>query len=92
MPTDEITIALARCFSVADLARRWKVGPKRIRADIRKGLIPAFNVGRGSTDLRIAPETVAEMERRLAVKQVQKPARRRRNDGISESVLQLLDG
>lgn len=90
--SDATNATVTRCLSVADLAHRWKVGPKRIRADIHKGLIPAFNVGRGSIDLRIAPETVLEIERQLAVKQVTKPARRRRNEGISESVLQLLDG
>jgi hypothetical protein len=79
-----------RCFSVADLAHRWKVGPKRIRADIRAGLIPAFNLGRGSIDLRIAPEVVLEIERGLAVKQAPKPKRRPRSEAINPNVAKYL--
>ena len=77
-----------RCFSVRDLARHWRVAPKRVRALIKRKLLAAFKPGRG---VRITPEAIRECERRLAVG-VPAVRRGRRLDGIDPEVAALLEG
>jgi hypothetical protein len=75
-------------LSVRQLARRWKVAPKKIRMFIRRGVLHAFDVGFGRSELRIPPEAIREAEQgRLAVRQ---PARRRRRQDVDPAIAALL--
>jgi hypothetical protein len=80
---------LDRALSVRQLARRWKVAPKKIRTFIRRGVLQAFDVGFGRPELRIPPEAIREAEQgRLAVRQ---PAKRRKRDDIDAQIVALLE-
>lgn len=58
-----------RALSVRQLARRWAVSPKKIRAMLKRGIIRGFDVGFGRAQIRIQPESIREAEeQRLAVK------------------------
>lgn len=78
-----------RCLSVCQLAKRWAVSPKKIRAMIRRGALQAIDLGFARRQLRITPEAVQEAESRMAVRKPT-PRRRRRDDGIDPEVLRLL--
>ena len=82
MPTE------ARSLSVRQLARRWAVSPRKVRAMIRRRLLRAFDVGLGGRrQLRIAPEDIVTAEQqRLAVQPAVPRRRKRTDDGISDSV------
>jgi hypothetical protein len=81
---------LDRALGVRQLARRWKVAPKKIRTFIRRGVLQAFDVGLGRPELRIPPEAIREAEQgRLAVKQ---PPRRRRRQDVDPVIAALLEG
>jgi hypothetical protein len=82
----------ARCLSVRDLARYWRVAPAKVRQYIRRGLLVAIDFGSpGCRRLRITPEAIRECERLLAV-QARPPRRRRQPDGIDPEVAELLGG
>ncbi|MCI0742287.1 MAG: helix-turn-helix domain-containing protein [Gemmataceae bacterium] len=81
--------SLDRALSVRQLARRWAVSPKKVRAMLKRGIIRGFDVGVGRTQIRISPEAVKEAEQRLAV-QAAVPRRKRRND-IDPEVVALLE-
>jgi hypothetical protein len=80
---------LDRALSVRQLARRWAVSPKKIRAMLKRGIISGFDVGLGRTQIRIPPETIIEAEQqRLAVKP---PApRRKRRPNVDPEIERLL--
>jgi hypothetical protein len=68
-------------FSVADLCRRWKIGPDKIHAFIRRGELMAVNVATnlaGRPQWRVTPESVEQFERRRTSAPPPKPLRRRR--------------
>jgi hypothetical protein len=73
-------------FSVADLCRRWKVGPDKIHGWIRRGELLAVNVATnlcGRPRWRITPESVESFERRRSSAPPPKPQwRRRRQEAI----------
>lgn len=53
-------------YSVEDLARRWRIGPDRIRGMITRGELPALNTSDSSVKRPryiILPEAVAAWER-----------------------------
>jgi hypothetical protein len=68
-------------FSVADLCRRWKVGPDKIHRFIRRGELLAVNVATNLSarpQWRITREAVEQFERRRSSAPTPKPPRRRR--------------
>jgi hypothetical protein len=82
--------ALDRCLSVRELAKRWRVAPKKVRLLIRRGTLNAFDVGFGRTELRIPPEAIQVAEQsRLAVKP--RPKRRQRLD-LDPEIAAILGG
>jgi hypothetical protein len=73
---------------VRQLAVRWKAAPKKIRTLIRRGILPAFDVGFRRPELRIAPEVIREAEQtRLAVKP---QAKRRKRPDVDPVVVAML--
>jgi hypothetical protein len=71
-------------YSVADLARRWKIGEDKVRAFLRKGELVAVNVATnlsGRQQWRISPESVEHFERRRSSAPPPTPQRRRRRAG-----------
>jgi hypothetical protein len=89
--TAKLALAVERrnALSVRQLAAHWAVSTRKIRALIRRGVLQAFNVGgNGRQQLRIAPEAIAEAEKRMAVPQ---PApRRKRQPEFDEEIITLL--
>lgn len=78
-----------RCLSVRQLARRWGVSPKKIRAMLKRGILRGFDVGFGRTQVRIPPESIREAEeQRLSVKP-RAPRRQRRE--IDPEIEKLLE-
>jgi hypothetical protein len=68
-------------FTVADLARRWRVGEDKVRAFLRKGELVAVNVAAclaGKPQWRITAESVKQFEQRRSSVPTPKPVRRRR--------------
>jgi hypothetical protein len=68
-------------FTVADLCRRWRVGPDKIHAFLRKGELIGVNVAStlsGRPQWRITAESVEQFERRRSSAPPPKPPRRRR--------------
>jgi hypothetical protein len=68
-------------FSVADLARRWKVGPDKIHGFLRRGELIGVNLATnlcGRPQWRITPESVRAFEERRTSAPPAKPARRRK--------------
>ncbi len=67
--------------TVPELARRWRVGPDKIRTWIRKGELVAINTAtilRGKPRWVVSPDAVAEFEkRRKSGPPPEKPKRRR---------------
>jgi hypothetical protein len=65
MPPTETPPALTG-FSVADLARRWRIGEDKVRTFLRKGELVGVNVATnlsGKPQWRITPESVERAER-----------------------------
>jgi hypothetical protein len=73
-------------FSVADLARRWRIGPDKIRAFIRRGDLVAVNMAiclAGRPQWRVTPQEVERFEARRASTPASKTMpRRRRLEGV----------
>jgi hypothetical protein len=73
-------------FRVADLCRRWKVGPDKIRGFLRRGELAGVNVAAtlsGKPQWRITPESVERFEQRRAAGPRPSPAKRvRRRTGV----------
>jgi hypothetical protein len=68
-------------YTVADLARRWRVGADKLHAFIRRGELKAINTASalcGRPRWIILPEAVAEFERGRASGPPAKPARRKK--------------
>jgi hypothetical protein len=69
-------------YSVADLCRRWRVSPDKIRAFLRKGELVAVNLASnlaGRPQWRITHESVERFElRRSSAPPPKVPRRRRR--------------
>jgi hypothetical protein len=71
--------------TVADLARRWRVGEDKIRGWIAKGELKATNTATtlcGRPRWVISADAVAEFERRRASGPAPKPRRRPRQTGL----------
>ncbi len=69
-----------RGYSVADLARRWRVGESKILGWIDRGELTAINVAAnlsGRRQLRITPESVAAFEKRRSSASAPKPQSKR---------------
>jgi hypothetical protein len=68
-------------FSVADLCRRWKVGPDKIRAFLHRGELVGVNLAANLSarpQWRITRESVELFERRRTSAPPPKPPRRRK--------------
>jgi hypothetical protein len=68
-------------YSVADLCRRWRVGPDKIHGFLRRGELVGVNVAStlsGRPQWRIPAESVAQFEQRRSSAPPPKLARRRR--------------
>jgi hypothetical protein len=68
-------------YSVADLCRRWKVGPDKIHGFLRRGELIGVNVATclsAKPQWRITPESVAQFEQRRKSALPPKPPRQRR--------------
>jgi Helix-turn-helix domain len=73
--------APAAGFSVADLCRRWKVGPDKVHGWLRRGELVGVNVATsllGRPQWRVTPESVERFERRRSSAPAPKAPRRRR--------------
>jgi hypothetical protein len=80
MPPAENPPALTG-FSVADLCRRWRVGPDKIRVFLRRGELVGVNVATNLSakpQWRITAESVERFEQRRSSEPAPKPARRRK--------------
>ena len=81
MPPDS-----TRGFTIADVAARYRVGPDKVRAWVRRGDLAAINTASalcGRPQLRITPEALAAFERRRTVgPQPAAQRRRRRTAGV----------
>jgi excisionase family DNA binding protein len=76
-----------RGYTVADVAKRYRVSPDKVRAWIRKGELKAVNVAAsllGKPQLRVTAEALTEFERRrsAAVPTPEAPKRRRRRAAV----------
>jgi transposase-like protein len=72
---------LTRGHTVADVARRYRVGEDKVRAWVRRGELAAVNVASSlcaRPQLRITPEALAAFERGRSTAPPPRPARRRR--------------
>jgi len=68
-------------YSVADLARRWRIGRDKVRGFIRRGEIVAVNfstVLSGKPQWRVMPEEASRFEQRRSSAAPVKTAPRRR--------------
>lgn len=68
-------------FSVADLCRRWKVGPGKIHAFLRRGELVGVNLATnlsGRPQWRVTRQSVELFERRRSSARPPKPNRKRR--------------
>src|SRR5437879_1326223 len=76
-----VTDAGPQGHSVADLCRRWKIGPDKVHAFIPRGELVAVNVATslsGRPQWRITRESVEVFERRRSSAPPPEPLRRRR--------------
>jgi hypothetical protein len=67
-------------FTVADLCRRWRVGPDKVRGFFRRGELVGVNLAANASarpQWRVTPEAVEAFERRRTSAPTLKPARRR---------------
>jgi hypothetical protein len=72
-------------FSVADLCRRWRVGPDKIRAFLARGELVGVNTATnlsGRPQWRVTRESVEAFERRRSSAPPPKPPRRRRTQEV----------
>jgi hypothetical protein len=79
------TTAPAAGLTVADLARRWRIGPDKIRGFLRRGELVGVNVAAslvGKPQWRITLESVKAFEARRTSAPSPKPARRRKRTAI----------
>jgi hypothetical protein len=68
-------------LTVADVARRYRIGPDKVRALIRRGELRAINTAGalcGRPRWVCTPDALAEFERRRTAGPHAKPARRKR--------------
>ena len=68
-------------YSVADLCRRWRVGPDKIRRFLLRGELVGVNMATnlaGRPQWRITAESVERFERRRSSAPPPQPPRRRR--------------
>ena len=66
---------------MADLCRRWRVGPDKVRAFLRRRELVAVNVAMnlcGKPQWRVTAESVEQFEQRRTSAPSPKPARRRK--------------
>jgi hypothetical protein len=72
----------ARGYSVADLCRRWRVGPDKVRGFLKRGELVAVNVASdlgGKPQWRVMAESVERFEARRTSAPRPKPACRKRH-------------
>jgi hypothetical protein len=72
-------------FSVADLARRWRIGTDKIRGFLRRGELIGTNLAvnlAGRPLWRVSPEEVRRFEAFRSSAPAPKPARRRKKTNI----------
>jgi hypothetical protein len=72
-------------FTVADLCRRWRVGPDKIHGFLRRGELLGVNLASSLSakpQWRITPESVREFETRRTSKPQPKPAPRRKRQPV----------
>jgi hypothetical protein len=68
-------------YSVADLARRWRISPDKVHTFLRRGELIGVNVASnlsGRPQWRITQESVDLFERRRSSAPTPKPVRRKR--------------
>jgi hypothetical protein len=81
MSTADSTTDVPAGLTVADVARRYRVGPDKVRAWIDRGELKAVNTAAalcGRPRWVIPPEALATFEQRRAGGPAPKPKRRRR--------------
>jgi hypothetical protein len=79
-PPKEVDSNCQAGFSVADLCRRWKIGPDKVHGFIRRGELLAVNVATNLSarpQWRVTSEAVAQFERRRSSEPPSQPRRRR---------------
>lgn len=79
--------AEAAGFRVADLCRRWKVGPDKIYGFLRRGELIGVNVAAnlsGRPQWRVTRESVEAFEERRSSKPPPKPTRRRPRQALTD--------
>lgn len=74
-------------FTVRDLCRRWRIGPDKVRAFLRRGELVAVNVAAtavaGKPQWRVTAESVAQFEtRRSSVPPPPRLRRRKRTSAV----------
>jgi len=72
-------------LTVADVARRYRVGEDKVRGWVRRGELVGINTAAtlaGKPRWVITPEALAEFERRRAGGPPPKPARRKKQTGM----------
>jgi hypothetical protein len=67
-------------FTVADLCRRWRVGPDKVHRWLESGELVGVNLATNTTDKqwRIVPEEVEKFERRRSSTPPPKPTKRKK--------------
>jgi hypothetical protein len=81
MPPDVGHTSDRQGYSVADLCRRWKIGPDKIHGFLRRGELVGVNVATnlsGRPQWRITPESVELFERRRTSVPTPKPPRHKK--------------
>jgi hypothetical protein len=84
-PVPSELVELTHGFTVADLCRRWRIGPDKIHGFIRRGELLAVNVATnlsGRPQWRITPESVARFEQRRSSVPPPKPQRRKKQPAL----------
>jgi hypothetical protein len=79
--TSTPTVSIEAGFTVADLCRRWRVGPDKIHGFLRRGELVGVNLATSLSakpQWRITREAVEEFEKRRSSQPLPKPQRRRR--------------
>jgi hypothetical protein len=72
-------------YTVADLCRRWRIGPDKIRGFLRRGELVGINVASNLSakpQWRITAESVEQFEKRRTSAPPPKPQRRRRTSAL----------
>jgi transposase len=81
VPSADALSPLTRGYTVADMARRYRVSPDKVRRWIERGELKALNTATalcGRPRWVVTAEALAEFERRRAGGPAPKPARRRK--------------